>query len=191
MLPDNSDLLHQLSGELGLSDLLDDVQMLEEEHHTGPSFYEQLLGDDAGPLQQSTTSDTAAFFGDVVSSENGKAFLLILAGNRNKFWISTGLAQGDGFQQMSMPNFPPSPSNSDSSSTMSQGTDSSRDGGHTLQNGSDVNRAAFTPPISPPGSTSFVTSMPGGSVVSISDLNNVKLPIPKISRPSKWASQVK
>lgn len=65
--------------------------------------------------------------------------------------------------------FPPSPSNSDSSSSNS--VVDSKDG--ILSPAT----SEMSPPVSPPAM--------GTSIVSVPDLSNVKIPIPKIQKPSK------
>lgn len=70
--------------------------------------------------------------------------------------------------------FPPSPSNSDSSATSTV----------------DSKEGVLLSPMSPPAaaanfaSTNFV-ALGGASFINVSDLTNVKIPIPKIQKPSK------
>jgi len=77
---------------------------------------------------------------------------------------------------MNFATFPPSPSNSDSSASSVL---DSKDG--ILQSPtSPAFQTEVTPPVSPPESSAF-----SGPIVSVSDLSHVKLPIPKIQKPSK------
>ena len=72
--------------------------------------------------------------------------------------------------------FPPSPSNSNSSAT------SSCD--NVLMAPVGGLPPEVTPPVSPPAANIINSS--GASIVSVPDLANVKLPIPKIQKPSKF-----
>jgi len=79
--------------------------------------------------------------------------------------------------------FPPSPSNSDTSSSYS--TNSTFDiidgiiSPNAFQN-------EISPPVSPPALPMQNLASNGASIVSVSDLSNVKIPIPKIQKPSKY-----
>ena len=77
----------------------------------------------------------------------------------------------------SMNSFPPSPSNSDTSS----GTSSAYD---VLSPKSAIGNFEVTPPVSPPSSN--IINPSATSIVSVPDLSNVKIPIPKIQKPSKF-----
>merc|ERR1711963_772745 len=70
------------------------------------------------------------------------------------------------------PAFPPSPSNSDSSASS---TVDAKDG---------IVSCEISPPVSPPAIPMLAGA--GASIVSVSDLSNVKIPIPKIPKPSKY-----
>ena len=72
--------------------------------------------------------------------------------------------------------FPPSPSNSDTSS----GTSSAYD---VLSPKSAIGNFEVTPPVSPPSAN--IINPSATSIVSVPDLSNVKIPIPKIQKPSK------
>ncbi len=72
--------------------------------------------------------------------------------------------------------FPPSPSNSDSSANSVIDT---KDGILSSPGYGSGSSSEISPPVSPP-------AMPvSTSIVSVSDLSNVKIPIPKIQKPSK------
>ena len=73
--------------------------------------------------------------------------------------------------------FPPSPSNSDSSGTSSH---------HDSVMSPSMLPLEVTPPVSPPGSN--IINPAGTSIVSVPDLASLKLPIPKIQKPSKCAN---
>ena len=136
MLPEEEDLLQQLSGELGIPEFLEDLPMLDE-----------------GIL------DPGSVFSEVPTSMD--------TNDANFMTIDFGA-------------FPPSPSDSDSSQIGDV-----KDGilslnlspGSNLSSGSNPNEVS--PPVSPPA-----MGMP--NIVSVSDLSNVKIPIPKIQKPSKF-----
>ena len=81
--------------------------------------------------------------------------------------------------------FPPSPSNSDSSATSSCDNVLMAPGEVRLGDSSGLGlKCEVTPPVSPPAANIINSS--GASIVSVPDLANVKLPIPKIQKPSKF-----
>ena len=75
--------------------------------------------------------------------------------------------------------FPPSPSNSDSS-----GTSSHHD---PVMMSPSMLPLEVTPPVSPPGIGSNMINSSGTSFVSVPDLASLKLPIPKIQKPSNYS----
>ena len=77
--------------------------------------------------------------------------------------IDHGIGGGDTNFTIDFSAFPPSPSDSDSSHTSSDVKDKV------------LSFNEVSPPVSP------MTN-----IVSVSDLSNVKIPIPKIQKPSKW-----
>ena len=79
--------------------------------------------------------------------------------------------------------FPPSPSNSDTSSSHS--TTSTMDVKDGILSPSAFH-SEISPPVSPPAISMSTLANSGASIVSVSDLTKVKIPIPKIQKPSKY-----
>ena len=61
MLPDNDDLLNQLSCELGLSDFMDDGSSILADGRTGANLYDQFLS--------SSENDEHALFNELIYSD--------------------------------------------------------------------------------------------------------------------------
>ena len=156
MLPDGEDLLQRLSGELGIPEFLDDLPMLEEaELPDANSFYETLMNDSGSVFEPMPQCDP-----DFTINFNG---------------------------------FPPSPSNSDTSSGSGSNSIISaldvKDGilSPVQSHSPTTFSQEISPPVSPPAypMQTNLQSNNGASIVSVSDLTNVKIPIPKIQKPSK------
>lgn len=153
MLPTEGeeDLLEQLSGELGIPEFLQDLPMLEDNAMSGHgTIYDSLIND-----IPATTSASGSLFPD---------FSNALIDTKDCMTID-----------FSTTTFPPSPSNSDTSS-----------GGSTVEPKdclvAPISFTEVTPPVSPP-SMMNLPAIQSGSIVSVPDLANIKIPIPKIQKP--------
>ena len=159
MLPTEGeeDLLEQLSGELGIPEFLQDLPMLEDNAMSGHgTIYDSLIND-----IPATTSASGSLFPD---------FSNALIDTKDCMTID-----------FSTTTFPPSPSNSDTSS-----------GGSTVEPKdclvAPISFTEVSPPVSPP-SMMNLPAIQSGSIVSVPDLANIKIPIPKIQKPSKFTIQ--
>jgi len=140
MLPtEGEDLLEQLSGDLGIPEFLQDLPMLEDNAMNGPgNLYESLINDSIPPV-----TSAAALFPDLSNSLMDSKDCMTIDFNTTTF--------------------PPSPSNSDTSS------------------GFDSKETFAEAPVSPPSSIVNGITFPSPIV----DVSNIKIPIPKIQKPSK------
>ena len=155
MLPEGEDLLQRLSGELGIPEFLDDLPMLEEAELPDANSFYETLMNDSGSVFEPMPQCEP----DFTINFNG---------------------------------FPPSPSNSDTSSGSSNSIISAldvKDGilSPVQSHSPTTFSQEISPPVSPPAypMQTNLQSNNGASIVSVSDLTNVKIPIPKIQKPSK------
>ena len=122
-----------------------------------PEFLDEVMLDDPNVLGVENIYDS--FMDDLPSTTDTK-------------WLSdVNIITND-----SLNVFPPSPSNSDSSGTSSSLHD-------PIMMSPSMLPLEVTPPVSPPGSNMIHST--GTSIVSVPDLASLKLPIPKIQKPSK------
>ena len=155
MLPEGEDLLQRLSGELGIPEFLDDLPMLEEAELPDANSFYETLMNDSGSVFEP-------------------------------------MPQCDPDFTINFNGFPPSPSNSDTSSGSSNSIISAldvKDGilSPVQSHSPTTFSQEISPPVSPPAypMQTNLQSNNGASIVSVSDLTNVKIPIPKIQKPSK------
>jgi len=137
----------------------------------GEDLLQQLSGelgipeflDDLPMLEEAELPDTNSFY-DTLMSDTGSVFE----------------TPQDADFTINFNAFPPSPSNSDTSSSNS--TTSTLD----IKDGilSPIGfHSEISPPVSPPAISMSNLASNGASIVSVSDLSNVKIPIPKIQKP--------
>ena len=142
----------------------------------GEDLLQQLSGelgipeflDDLPMLEEAELPDTNTFY-DTLMSNTGSVF---------------ETPQDTDFT-INFNGFPPSPSNSDTSSSNS--TTSTLDIKDGILSPTGLH-SEISPPVSPPAISMSNLASNGASIVSVSDLTNVKIPIPKIQKPNQlWA----